>query len=61
MELLKQMLGESEKPQPKEERPKLLTRSGSDPKFDNVAYQKKVQDQTLRMLKGMGVPVDELL
>ena len=66
--LLLQMLGatsiDDDKKQPakqetKEDPPmKLLSRSGSDPKFDNIAYLKKVEDNTLAMLKGMGIELD---
>ena len=38
--------------------PKLLTRSGSDPQFDNLEYLAKIENQTLAMLKGQGIDVD---
>ena len=43
----------------KQSQPKLLTRSGSDPQFDNVAYLKKVETQTLEMLRAQGIDVNE--
>ena len=45
---------------PKQEQQKLLARSGSDPQFDNLAYLKKIEDQTLAALKGMGIPTDDV-
>lgn len=46
----------------KDDKPKLLTRSGSDPQFDNIEYLKKVEDQTIAMLRstGMEIPEEEL-
>ena len=39
--------------------PQLLTRSGSDPQFDNLEYMAKIERQTLDMIKAQGIEVDE--
>jgi len=36
-----------------------MTRTGSDPKFDNLAYLKKIEEQTLQTLQSMGINLDD--
>ena len=38
-------------------RKKLISRSGSDPSFDNVEYIQKIENQTLAMLQAQGVNI----
>ena len=55
---MKAMMGEKNETKEVEKPQQLLSRSGSDPQFDNIAYLSKVEKQTLEALKAQGIEVD---
>ena len=60
----KQSAGENQDPilpttSTNESKPKLLTRTGSDSRFDNLEYLMKIESQTIAMLKSQGLDINE--